>query len=272
MGAIDVLDLHWPLAGQNRQMGFQNQAPYSTPELLNVRNQDVFQQRLRGGSRPGLVQVLPPKTFEIDDPPGSDTFGPIDITVSKDSYMAGHSSLDQNNYGSNSSCLIGNNSAVDNPLRTIMHFDLTTAIASGSTITSASLSFYVGGSGVTSAIAAKVYRVIQTAWVENQVSWLVYSTGNAWGTIGCALDGTDYSTTTPTPVDWNFQVGGGWNTITGMAAFVQDAVTSRSRQCHLLLRVADDSFATIGSNYSNVRSLQYADSTYHPKLTVEGTT
>jgi len=58
------LDLIWPAAGIDRSLGTQRQAPYSTPDALNVRTEDQREYRQRGGSRPGLGlairQLLPP--------------------------------------------------------------------------------------------------------------------------------------------------------------------------------------------------------------------
>lgn len=48
------LDLPWPLAGVDRSLAFQKQAPYTTPDALNVRTDGMSQYRERGGSRPGL--------------------------------------------------------------------------------------------------------------------------------------------------------------------------------------------------------------------------
>ena len=52
--------LHWPLAGVNRRAAFQDgvdrqREVYATPWAVNVRPQDVFTRRFRGGSRPGLA-------------------------------------------------------------------------------------------------------------------------------------------------------------------------------------------------------------------------
>lgn len=48
------LDLVWPVAGIDRSVSFQRQPPYSTPDALNVRTEDMSEYRERGGSRPGL--------------------------------------------------------------------------------------------------------------------------------------------------------------------------------------------------------------------------
>lgn len=48
------IDLPWPVAGVDRSLSFQKQAPFTTPDALNVRTDGMSQYRERGGSRPGL--------------------------------------------------------------------------------------------------------------------------------------------------------------------------------------------------------------------------
>lgn len=52
--AIETPDIRFPLAGLSKIQSFESQEPYSTPYALNCRPQDVFERRLRGGSRPQL--------------------------------------------------------------------------------------------------------------------------------------------------------------------------------------------------------------------------
>lgn len=46
--------LQFPVAGLDRRWSYQGQPPYSTPDCLNVQPKDVFEGRMRGGSRPGM--------------------------------------------------------------------------------------------------------------------------------------------------------------------------------------------------------------------------
>lgn len=48
------LEIPWPVAGVDRSLAFQKQAPFTTPDALNVRTDGMSQYRERGGSRPGL--------------------------------------------------------------------------------------------------------------------------------------------------------------------------------------------------------------------------
>jgi len=47
------LNLRFPALGLERKVGYENQAPFSSPSLENVRIQEIYQDRERGGSRPG---------------------------------------------------------------------------------------------------------------------------------------------------------------------------------------------------------------------------
>lgn len=49
----DVIQLDFPLAGVDRRWSYQRQAPFSTPDCVNVLPFDPEQGRARGGSRPG---------------------------------------------------------------------------------------------------------------------------------------------------------------------------------------------------------------------------
>ncbi len=49
-----TIQLQFPLAGLDRRRSYQSQPPYTCDEAQNVRPDDVFKRRQRGGSRPGL--------------------------------------------------------------------------------------------------------------------------------------------------------------------------------------------------------------------------
>lgn len=48
------LSLRFPVAGVDERVAYRQQPPFTTPDALNVRPDDTFQGRERGGSRPGL--------------------------------------------------------------------------------------------------------------------------------------------------------------------------------------------------------------------------
>ena len=66
--------------------------------------------------------------------------------------------------------------------RQLIKFDLS-ALPSGADITSATLSWYVNIDVSTNQTTYRVYR-LKRAWVESQVTWSIYSTGNSWQVAG----------------------------------------------------------------------------------------
>ena len=53
-----IIDVQFPLAGNDRGMAFQAQPPYFTPFSLNTWPRDVLEGRMRGGRRPGLKKAF----------------------------------------------------------------------------------------------------------------------------------------------------------------------------------------------------------------------
>lgn len=49
-----LLSVKWPDGGLDEQHSYRNQPPYTTPDCLNVRPEGPIEERLRGGTRPGL--------------------------------------------------------------------------------------------------------------------------------------------------------------------------------------------------------------------------
>ena len=52
------LSLSWPVKGLDKRGSYEQQAPYSTPDALNVWTDDRSEGRERGGSRPGLGKTF----------------------------------------------------------------------------------------------------------------------------------------------------------------------------------------------------------------------
>jgi len=73
--------------------------------------------------------------------------------------------------------------------RALIKFDLS-GIPSNATIESAVLSIRATTDKSSNARTFSVYRVLRV-WVDSQATWNVYSTGNNWGTAGCANTTTD---------------------------------------------------------------------------------
>jgi hypothetical protein len=57
MGAKRI-NIGFPLGGFNAAGAYRQQPPYTSRDLMNVRPRDVFERRMRGGSRPGLVAAI----------------------------------------------------------------------------------------------------------------------------------------------------------------------------------------------------------------------
>lgn len=57
---MPVRRLHFPVGGLDRRYGYQSQPPFTTPDCLNVRSVDINEGRERGGSRPGITELIAP--------------------------------------------------------------------------------------------------------------------------------------------------------------------------------------------------------------------
>ena len=92
--------------------------------------------------------------------------------------------------------LIGESNADAAVARSLLQFDLS-SIPTGVLITSATLTLTFAEDGnyrATNSRTARVYRVLRN-WVESEATWNIYSTGNNWGTAGCANTSTDRGAT-----------------------------------------------------------------------------
>jgi len=52
------IKLRFPVKGLDRRLSFERQPPYSSPDLSNVRVSEVYDERERGGSRPGTGKAI----------------------------------------------------------------------------------------------------------------------------------------------------------------------------------------------------------------------
>jgi hypothetical protein len=261
------IEIQQPLAGLDRNYAYQSQPPFSLCDAMNVRCTDVFEQRSRLGSRPGLVKAFCQQlgggtvesfTVEFD-------YTKLNSTFLRDTAPTTNFENDNLKIG------VGFNSdgTVD---RSILHFDLTslpTVGVGGVTvvnIVSANLAVTkLNPPGPKLGGPAKVRRITEISapvWLEAQATWNNKVTGTAWTTPN--VKGTSSPATQTGPfttsgeVDWSM-VGDevGRKTITGLAALVQDAHTSRSEHLHIMLMMADETiddhnYAFRGDNYTIV--------------------
>jgi len=66
-----MLRISFPLGGLDRRVSYRQEPPYTTPDCLNVWPVGQIEQRIRGGSRPGLAYAFDyalDSQSEIDDP------------------------------------------------------------------------------------------------------------------------------------------------------------------------------------------------------------
>jgi hypothetical protein len=253
------IDVHFPFLGKDARYGFQTGPLYTTPSCLNVRSDDVFEGRQRGGSRPGLVRILPPRAS--DDPPdivGDIEQPPIDISPTKDVRIEGHADTDDANWNVAQSLKVGNDYALQNPLRTLFHFDLSN-LPTNATIIVATLVLTRNYSLGTP--ACKIYRLTRTAWTETGCTWNKYDGTNTWTTPGGDFDLAD-----PAPIDWS--VDANETKSINVLSHALDAwnTPARAKQLNVILKLATES-ATIewgwyyGREYASVPSRR-------PKLSV----
>jgi hypothetical protein len=253
--ARSTIQIQQPLAGLDRNWAFQSQPPFSLPDANNVRCRDVFEQRSRLGSRPGLVKAFAQNVSTVE----VESFGPYNLAPTKDTFIGGDISPIDANYGSEVFLYVGRQSVQqlpgNAPNRALFHFDLT-VIPAGATITLANLVLTRNANSGTP--AAKVYRVVQTAWTEGNSSfgsganWAKYDGSTNWGTAGCSHDGNDYSSTTPAPVDWSIDAN---PTVTINVLAHATAAFAGTKQMHLLLKLANDLTSNI--EYGLYHSLNY---------------
>jgi hypothetical protein len=104
-----------------------------------------------------------------------------------------------------------------------------------------------------------IFRVTQTAWVEAQATWNVYTTGNSWATAGGDYDETVSDTgTPPASGDWSFNV---INNVT-------DAVANRSGNLEMILRYTSEG---AGTTTTTIASSDNATSGNRPELIINYT-
>lgn len=94
------------------------------------------------------------------------------------------------NFGTNADMYVGEYGFGSQVSRALIKWDLS-SIPSGSTITGATMRLRdIGTNLSTTNRSMRVYRCLR-AWVENEATWNVYSTGNSWGTAGAGNTTSD---------------------------------------------------------------------------------
>jgi len=180
---------------------------------------------------------------------------PFELVIqpsSADSYMDQYVLNANNNYGSLTYLKVVSRASRNN--RTVLRFDFS-SLPDGVTITDAKLKIYfysTYGWGRT----FWAYRLTQTAWIESEVTWNSYSTGNAWTTPGGDYT-TDNGASTTTVSGWNE-----WN-VTALCQYFQE---NDSEVANFLIRDGTED-ATL--EWSNAYSRDYTtDTSLRPKLVI----
>lgn len=99
-----------------------------------------------------------------------------------DSRMSSYNAT--SNYGSDTELLIGYNTSLSNKNRGLFRFDLSD-IPTNAIVSSATLRIFAVTDDSGNASTLSVYRLKQN-WIEAQVTWKVYSTGNNWSAGGAS--------------------------------------------------------------------------------------
>jgi hypothetical protein len=161
--------------------------------------------------------------------------GTVQLALASDSWMNGVDPADDTNYGASIYLYNGSDygDGKTGMFRSILNVDVSSLAVA--TIVSAKLVREVDFVSVGN-FAATVYRCTRPAtWVESEVTWIRYRTGDLW-TDG----GGDYDDTTPTPVGFTEAAATGSKEITGLAGFVEDALASRGGVLSMILRPDDE--------------------------------
>ncbi len=156
--------------------------------------------------------------------------------------------------------------------RDVIKFDITGAIDSGDTVTDATLSLFeqdAADSAGTGTWAVNVRRLLQD-WVELQVTWNIYSTGNNWDTAGAGA-ATDRSDTISATVTLDGTAASAFVDFDGntldddVQKFVDGTYATNNGWLIEAPGAEDQGGAT---SYNEFSTSDNATSAQHPKLTV----
>lgn len=116
----------------------------------------------------------------------------IDIVPTQDLYIDSDNATTNNNGSTTTN--VGESNAATNIFRVLQKYSLS-SIPTGSIITAASLILTVANNDRSdNERTIRAFRVLRD-WVQAQATWNIYSTGNNWGTAGCANTTTDREAT-----------------------------------------------------------------------------
>lgn len=219
------LQIHPPISGLDRAWSFQAQPPFTLPDALNCRTRDVFDQRARLGSRPGLVKAFPQNVSTA-----LESFT-IEFFATKDTWLSLTNPTSPQEDTNDITMGFWTGTAAT---RTILHFDMT-AIPASATIVTASLRMFIFSKTGDLGATMKARMLNQTAWVEAEATWNIYSTGNNWSPVNAVNPQTGPYLSTP-EADWIAPtVLNEAFIINGLGPLAQEAYDTYSKNLHLIL-------------------------------------
>jgi hypothetical protein len=164
------------------------------------------------------------------------------------------------NYGSSTSFYVGEDNAGSGVWRSLIKFDLSSY--ADATVNSATLRLHVKSDRSSNARAIRCYKV-KRDWVESEATWNIYSTGNSWGTAGCADTTNDREASDMGAVTLANNESG-WIEITLTASEVEEWLDGTDSNYGMLLK----------NDTENNDAYQYEsseDATYPPELVLNYT-
>jgi hypothetical protein len=239
-----------PIDGMDRNAGFSKQPITTLADASNVRCRDVFESRVRLGSRPGLLKSFA-QNIGAETPVESFT---VDFFASKDLNI--ETGILQGTNLDGFSLDIGVISGAGKIERTLMHFDLG-SIPTGAVVTSAILDIYENV--VVNPTTGRIHRLTRPAWSETAATWLHWATGSAWTTVGGDYDLSGYAEWTTGPT------GHKLISVTSLAQEAVADLTDHIKQLHLLFKVADE---TVPIKYITTVQRDSSEADKRPKLTI----
>jgi hypothetical protein len=165
------------------------------------------------------------------------------------------------NYGTNTFLFAGELKGVSGDVRrTLIRFDLSTR-SLVDTIKSAVIRLYdEAGDYSDNARLMSAYRVLRV-WTETESTWNVYSTGNSWGTAGCANTSTDREASSVGSITMPATEVAQYYGFDLMADKVQDWIDGDLTNNGILLQMATES--------DDTHQFESRENTYKPELIID---
>lgn len=194
-------------------------------------------------------------------------------SISADSMI--YSASPTTNYGTDVNYQLGDaSSGSSEAWRPIFKFDLS-SIPSNATVSSANLEIYedlanYSNGPVSSTVS--IYRILTGRdWVQNQVTWNVYSTGNNWGTAGANNTTTDRSSSSSANLTMDGTAANAYVSWTGsqLTTDVQNIVNGTNPNYGWVMVSSNELAGTTQVAQNRFKSFDAAAD--RPKLTVEYT-